>query len=66
MELAFEGLRFFDLKRWGTMQEAYDRMIADNLNGYNPRYQGKRSESFPIPLSELDANRALEQHEAWK
>lgn len=66
VEMAFEGLRFFDLKRWGTMKEAYDRMIADDLNGYNPRYQDKRSESFPIPVSELDANPALEQHNAWK
>lgn len=66
VELAFEGLRFYDLKRWGTVREAYDRMIADNLKGYNPRYQDKRSESFPIPLSELDANRALVQHDAWK
>lgn len=66
VELAFEGLRFFDLIRWGTVGEAYGRMVADNLNGYNPRYQNKRSETFPVPLSELDANKALVQHDAWK
>lgn len=66
VELAFEGLRFLDLIRWGTVNEAYDRMVADNLNGYNPRYQNKRSETFPIPLSEMDANKALVQHDAWK
>lgn len=66
VEFAFEGLRFFDLIRWGTVNEAYERMVADNLNGYNPRYQNKRSETFPIPLSELDANKALIQHDAWK
>ncbi|MFB2120662.1 RagB/SusD family nutrient uptake outer membrane protein [Parapedobacter sp. 2B3] len=66
VEFAFEGLRFFDLIRWGIVSEAYERMVADNLNGYNPRYQNKRSETFPIPLSELDANKALIQHDAWK
>lgn len=66
VELAFEGLRFFDLIRWGTVAEAYVRIAADNLNGYNARYRQKRSETFPIPLSELDANKALVQHDAWK
>ncbi|MDA9555546.1 RagB/SusD family nutrient uptake outer membrane protein, partial [Pelobium sp.] len=36
VELAFEGLRFFDLKRWGLVQQAYTTMIADNITGYNP------------------------------
>jgi len=25
VELAFEGLRFFDVKRWGEVEEAYAR-----------------------------------------
>src|SRR3546814_753653 len=66
VEMAFEGLRFFDLKRWGTVGEAYQRMVDDDLKGYNPRYQNQRSETFPIPVSELDANKELEQHDAWK
>lgn len=66
VELAFEGLRFFDLKRWGEVEAAYNRMRADNITGYNPQYRGLKSETFPIPQGELDANKKLEQHPAWK
>lgn len=66
VEFAFEGLRFFDLKRWGEMSQAYTRMRADNIISYNPNYRGLRSETFPIPQSELDANKTLVQHQAWK
>ncbi len=66
VELAFEGLRFFDLKRWGQVQAAYNRIIADAITAYNPNYRNLRSEVFPIPLTELDANKNLEQHPAWK
>ncbi len=66
VELAFEGLRFFDLKRWGEMSQAYTRMRADNIISYNPNYRGLRSETFPIPQSEIDANKNLVQHAAWK
>lgn len=66
VELAFEGLRFYDLKRWGTMEEAYQRMIGDNVDGYNPLYRGGKSEAFPIPQTELDVNKNLTQNDIWK
>lgn len=68
VELAFEALRFFDLKRWGELGQAYQRMQEDVTNGvkaYSPLYQAERSEVFPIPQSELDANPQLQQHPAW-
>lgn len=65
VELMLEGLRFFDLKRWGEMEEAYMRIINDDVPGYNPNYRGIRSETFPIPLSELDANKNLKQNPGW-
>ncbi len=65
VELAFEGLRFMDLKRWGVMDKAYQRMTDDKITGYKPIYQERKSETFPIPLSELDANKNLTQHTAW-
>ncbi|MGD9556902.1 MAG: RagB/SusD family nutrient uptake outer membrane protein [Mangrovibacterium sp.] len=65
VELAFEGLRFTDLKRWGIMEEAYQRMTNDPVTGLDPLYQGRKSETFPVPLSELDANKNLTQHSAW-
>jgi hypothetical protein len=66
VELAFEGLRFYDLKRWGKMPEAYQRMIADATPGFAPVYRQRRSETLPIPQRELDVNKSLQQNEAWK
>lgn len=65
VELALEGLRFMDLKRWGTMEEAFQRAIADKAAAYNPQYLGARSEVFPIPQSEIDVNPNLTQHPSW-
>lgn len=65
VELAFESLRFFDLKRWGIMDKAYARAAADPVGPFNPQYRGRRSEVFPIPQSELDANRNLVQNPVW-
>lgn len=66
VELALEGLRFFDLKRWGEMQQAIARAAADNVAGYAPLYEGKKSEIFAIPQTELEANEFLVQHPAWQ
>jgi hypothetical protein len=73
VELAFENTRFPDLKRWGTMAEAYARSANDSKPGgngtpilSNVSYQGERSLILPIPQVELDANPALEQHPAWQ
>jgi starch-binding outer membrane protein, SusD/RagB family len=65
VELAFEGLRFFDVKRWGIIQQAVARATADPVGPYNPQYSGRRSEVFPIPQQELDANRNLVQNPVW-
>ena len=66
VELAFEGLRFFDLIRWGDVSGSYTRMRGDAIVGYNPNYRGLMSETFPIPLNELDANKKLTQSNPWK
>lgn len=65
VELALEGLRFMDLKRWGEIEEAFNRAIADPVGSYNPIYLGKRSEVFPIPQDEIDVNPNLVQHPAY-
>ena len=65
VELALEGLRFMDLKRWGTMEEAYTRVAADAISSYGPAYSAK-SLVFPIPQSEMDVNPQLVQHPAWQ
>lgn len=66
VELAFEGLRYFDLKRWGQLQQAYQRATADNVAGYRPVYLAAKAAVFPIPESELNANSAIWQHPAWQ
>lgn len=65
VEFAFEGLRFYDLKRYDVVEQAYIRIINDNIQAYNPRYRDKQSETFAIPQAEIDANRNLEQNSAW-
>lgn len=65
VELALEGLRFMDLKRWGTMEAAFQRASSDPVGPYNPQYLGGRSEVFPIPQSEIDVNPKLTQHPDW-
>jgi starch-binding outer membrane protein, SusD/RagB family len=66
VELALEGLRFIDLKRWGKVKESFDRAKADNIAGYTPQYLGAKSEYFPIPQAEIDVNPNLVQHPAWQ
>jgi hypothetical protein len=65
VELALEGLRFMDLKRWGTVEQAIQRASSDPVGPYNPQYLGRRSEVFPIPQSEIDVNSNLTQNPAW-
>jgi len=66
VELALEGLRFMDLKRWGTIEEAVNRAIADPVGPYNPQYRGGKTEVFPIPQGEIDVNPNLVQHPDWQ
>ncbi|WP_445738272.1 RagB/SusD family nutrient uptake outer membrane protein [Mariniflexile sp.] len=65
VELALEGLRFMDLKRWGTIEEAFNRAISDPVGPYNPQYRQGKSEVFPIPQDELDVNTSLKQNPVW-
>lgn len=65
VELAFEGLRFMDVKRLGEVEAAYARAKADPVGPYNPQYRGRLSEVFAIPQSEIDANPNLVQNPVW-
>jgi starch-binding outer membrane protein, SusD/RagB family len=67
VEMALEGMRFFDLKRWGTVEQAFIAAKADKIAGYSGIvYRGGKSETFPIPQSELDANTNLVQNPIWQ
>jgi starch-binding outer membrane protein, SusD/RagB family len=64
LELAFEGLRFFDMVRWG--------IADDKLNGYTTPggftldYASPRNDFWPLPQREITAsNGSLTQNEGW-
>lgn len=64
-ELAGEGQRYWDLRRWGLLQESVKE--ATDIFGdlmYTRSYQS-RHELWPIPLVELDRNPNLTQNTGW-
>jgi hypothetical protein len=66
VELAFEGLRYFDLKRWNEVEASFTRARNDNVSNYAVIFLPGKSEVFPIPLRELNINSKLIQHPAWQ
>lgn len=70
VELAFEGLRLFDIYRWKLLKDAVDR-INNEAKTYNfwyeyRNYRGEQEYVWPIPQTEIDSNSQLEQHSLWK
>lgn len=69
VETAFEGLRYFDLKRWGIFKErAIDYYMENerpNMNITDRYWMGEKQLKWPIPQSEVDRNELLEQHSEW-
>ncbi len=64
-ELAGEGQRYWDLRRWGLLKESVKN--ATDIFGdlmYTRTYQ-PRHELWPIPLVELDRNTNLQQNPSW-
>lgn len=64
-ELAGEGLRYWDLRRWGMLEESIKN--ATDIFGdlmYTRSYQ-TRHELWPIPLVEMERNLNLTQNEGW-
>lgn len=70
VELAFEGLRLFDLYRWGLLKDAVDRINAEAATyGFRYEYRNYRGEQeyqWPVPQHDLDANDALKQNPLWE
>jgi starch-binding outer membrane protein, SusD/RagB family len=73
-EFAFEGLRWFDLVRWGDLDEPsknyYDNEITVRNSGSNATYRvNYRPETkglLPIPESEIRlSNGVYEQNPGW-
>lgn len=59
IELAFEGLRYYDLKRWKVAEEVLNQ-VTDGVIPYNFE---ERFYEWPLPQSEIDkSNGVLEQN----
>jgi len=67
IELAAEGWRYFDLKRWGKLEEVSAGFIEKSIVGDNLVTRGyqSRHELWPIPGAERELNTKLTQNEGW-
>ena len=71
-ELAFEGVRYYDLMRWGDLEAAYSKMRNIPLENegksieYSAIYRPETKGFLPIPESQvLLSDGVLEQNEGW-
>jgi hypothetical protein len=74
VELAFEGIRYFELMGRNEMKQAYDDYMNGEVqymrdNGFpnvrDRNFQDPKHRKWPLPQSEVDVNDALEQHSEW-
>ena len=77
-ELAFEGIRWFDLMRWGDVETQLERQIGVKIinagkettmqafgGGFTKRYQ-ETGGFWPIPKSQMDlSGGVLVQNKGW-
>lgn len=65
-ELAGEGQRYWDLRRWDLLKESV-RDATDIFGDlmYTRSYQG-RHELWPVPLVEMERNTSLVQNPGWE
>ena len=62
VELALEGYRYFDIKRWGIAHTKLPTM--KNPGGVNLVFEQKHYR-FPFPQAELDNNPQLKQNDGY-
>lgn len=82
VELAYEGLYYWDMRRWGLAETAFTKMrvhgfkIEDNGDGTfkytyvdcdgQDRNFPKKMYRIPLPQSELEANSLVQQYPEWR
>lgn len=70
VETAFEGRRYFDLKRWGKLKERSDwynvNEWATNSALQKRNFIEPKHNVWPIPQSEIDMDENLQQHAEWQ
>lgn len=67
VELAAEGHRYFDLKRWNQLTEVSNNYIEKSIVGDNLLTRGyqTRHTIWPIPGAEIEMNPSLTQNQDW-
>lgn len=78
VELAFEGLRYFDIRRWKVAEDVipgiiYGMTYADesgnlqtiSLPGFLKVFNSQRDYLWPIPQREIELNPTLTQNPSW-
>ena len=67
VELAAEGHRFFDLKRWGLAESMLSDVVEKTITGGNlyTRKFEDRDLLWPIPGQEIETNELLTQNPGW-
>ncbi|GAA4784363.1 RagB/SusD family nutrient uptake outer membrane protein [Olivibacter ginsenosidimutans] len=67
IELAAEGWRYFDLKRWNQLSDVSTGFIEKSIMGDNLVTRGyqSRHKLWPIPGAERELNPNLTQNEGW-
>ena len=76
VELAFEGLRLYDLYRWKTGEKkaglVQDFEFLDEASGFNKTWSigiighfQERDYLWPIPQREIDLNKKMTQNTGW-
>ena len=67
VEMAGEGLRFSDLRRWDLLKKLLDGKWEKGFTGakYYQRVVRDRDYLWPIPIEEIDKNDKLVQNPGW-
>ena len=63
VELAYEGKRYMDLKRWKIAHEVIPTVV--DPTGSTREFKNPTHYLFPIPQSEIDINKNLEQNPGY-
>lgn len=64
VELAAEGLRYLDIKRWRTAEDVIPTMAEPG--GAARQFDPDKHYVFPFPQSEVDANTSLDQNPKYE
>jgi hypothetical protein len=60
LEFAREGLHFYDLRRWGLLEQIIKNAKQPGYQNYTAKF-----EYYPIPEDELNNNPNMTQNDPW-